>query len=293
MMRTLLLCTCLSTGLVTGLVTGLPLVSVANAQTVNQPARPSTEETLLAGTPARVSLLPGWRMENGNHMAALRVVLADGWKTYWRAPGEGGIPPDFDWSGSVNLDGVTFHWPVPEVIGTGDLETIGYRNELILPIEITPEKAGQDVELSADLLMGICEHICVPLESDVSVDLPASATTADPRIEAALAQRPDTKEEAGVTDVSCTREDLRDGVRVTARMALPAMSDHEAVVFEAADPTIWVSEAMEHRDGATLVAVADLVPPSGQPFPVAGSDLRFTVLGAGRGVDIQGCDEIE
>ncbi|WP_298495372.1 protein-disulfide reductase DsbD domain-containing protein [uncultured Maritimibacter sp.] len=292
-MRTLLLTTLLSTGLTLGLSTGLPTGGTALAQTFSPSANTTTEETLLAGTPARVSLLPGWRMENGNHMAALRVVLADGWKTYWRAPGEGGIPPDFDWSGSANLGGVTFHWPVPEVIGTGDLETIGYRNELILPIEITPEMAGQDVELSADLLMGICEHICVPLESAVAVDLSAAATVADPRIEAALAQRPDTKEEAGVTDVSCTREDLRDGVRVTARMALPAMSDREAVVFEASDPAIWVSEAMEHREGTTLVAVADLVPPTGQPFPVAGNDLRFTVLGAGRGVDIQGCDEIE
>ncbi|MBV7407633.1 protein-disulfide reductase DsbD domain-containing protein [Maritimibacter sp. DP1N21-5] len=274
--------------LVIALATGTATATLA--QSVGESV---AEDTVLAGEPAQVSLLPGWRMENGNHMAALRVVLADGWKTYWRAPGEGGIPPDFDWSGSLNLEDVTFHWPVPEVIDAGDMETIGYRHELILPIEITPHAPGADVELSADLLMGICEHICVPLESAVSVDLPATTTEADPRIERALANRPDTAEEAGITDVSCTREDLRDGVRVTARLPVPLMGGPEAVVFEAADPQVWVSEAMEHREGGTLVATADLVPPTGRPFPVAGQDLRFTVLGAGRGIDIQGCDEID
>ena len=67
------------------------------------------------------SVLTGWRMENGHHMAALRITLAPGWKTYWRAPGEAGIPPRFDWTGSDNLSAVTVHWP------DGESESFGPR----------------------------------------------------------------------------------------------------------------------------------------------------------------------
>ncbi|MCX8508161.1 MAG: protein-disulfide reductase DsbD family protein, partial [Rhodobacteraceae bacterium] len=51
----------------------------------------------------KAEILPGWRTESGSQMAALRLTMAPGWKTYWRAPGDAGIPPRFDWTGSANL----------------------------------------------------------------------------------------------------------------------------------------------------------------------------------------------
>ena len=77
------------------------------------------------GVHADVDIIPGWRQDDGAHMAALRIKLDEGWKTYWRAPGEAGIPPSIDWSGSVNLGDVGFHWPVPEVIVSNGVTTLG------------------------------------------------------------------------------------------------------------------------------------------------------------------------
>ncbi len=251
----------------------------------------SATPALAERVPAQVTLLPGWRMDNGHHMAALRVTLDEGWKTYWRAPGEGGIPPEIDWSRSVNVDGVTFHWPVPEVISRGDMTTIGYKHELVLPLELSPTRAGEAIHIDADVLVGICEQICVPLETGIEAVLRDEDRAPDPMIQRALAARPDTPGEAGVVAADCTREDLPDGVRVTARIDMPSFSGDEVVVMEAANPRIWVSEAMAERDGAGhLVAHADFVPPSARPFEMTGEDLRLTVLGAGRAVDIEGCD---
>ena len=61
--------------------------------------------------PAHADLLTGWRLEDGRHAAAIRIRLDPGWKTYWRAPGDGGIPPSFDWQGARNLAGWSVHWP--------------------------------------------------------------------------------------------------------------------------------------------------------------------------------------
>ncbi len=238
---------------------------------------------------AEVGILPGWRIDDGAHMAALRITLEEGWKTYWRAPGEAGIPPSIDWSGSENFRAVSFHWPVPDIIVSNGVTTLGYARELVLPIEVVAADPGADIVIEATLAFGICEEVCMPLQVQVSAVLPAAATAKDARILSALAARPDTAAEAAVGSVECEVEEIADGVRVTARIDMPEVGPGEYLIVEPADPSIWVSEALPQREGGLLVAEADLVPPDAKPFELDVETLRFTVLAAGRGVDIQGC----
>ena len=105
----------------------------------------------------RAELLPGWTTDSGAQMAALRLTLAPGWKTYWRAPGEAGIPPQFDWRASGNLAGVAYHWPRPQVFQINGLRTLAYRNELVLPIEFLPVDRGTAVKVSGTIDLGVCE----------------------------------------------------------------------------------------------------------------------------------------
>lgn len=240
---------------------------------------------------AVVEILPGWRKPDGSHMAAVRIALDAGWKTYWRAPGEAGIPPGFDWTGSDNLKSVRFFWPVPEVVTSNGMTTLGYHGELILPMEVLPVDPAADVALTGALTLGICDEICMPLQADVAASLPAAPALEDARIESALLARPDTAAEAGVTSAQCRVEDISDGLRVTVEIEMPAVGPEEYLVVEPADPSIWVSEAMIERAGAVLSAEADLVPPSAQPFDLNTETLRLTVFAGGRGVDIQGCED--
>lgn len=243
----------------------------------------------LTGTQAEIEVLPGWRAADGTHMAALRVTLAQGWKTYWRAPGEAGLPPQFDWSGSQNLADVTLHWPVPEVFTSNGMTTLGYHDELILPIEILPLDASADVDLEGALAMGICQDICMPLQTNVAAILSSAEKVPDARIVGALNGRPDSAEEAGVASARCTVEPISDGLRVTAKIDMAAIGPREMTIFEPASPEIWVSEAITHRAENMLTATADLVPPEARPFDLAPETLRLTVLASGRAVDIQGC----
>src|SRR5690606_16306285 len=134
---------------------------------------------------------------SGTHMAALRVTLASGWKTYWRAPGDAGIPAQFDWSESDNLGAVALHWPTPSVFHQNDMTSVGYHNQVVIPIELTPRRSGGPIALSAQIEMGVCEDICIPVSVRVSAVLPATPTRPDARIRAALADRPMTAREAG------------------------------------------------------------------------------------------------
>ena len=94
-------------------------------------ALPSASVALPLDKLAQVEVLPGWRAANGDHIAGLRITLAPGWKTYWRAPGDAGIPPIFSFTGSQNIQAVAPHWPVPEVFDSNGVQTIGYHDGVV------------------------------------------------------------------------------------------------------------------------------------------------------------------
>ncbi|WP_420023318.1 protein-disulfide reductase DsbD domain-containing protein [Cereibacter azotoformans] len=235
----------------------------------------------------RAELLPGWR-EGGRHIAALRLRLAPEWKTYWRSPGEAGIPPEFDWSGSENVARVHMHWPVPSVFNLNGMQTIGYRDELVLPFEIETRDPTRPVHLKARVDLGVCRDICVPAEFELQAELPPAGAP-DSVISTAMRSRPESGLEAGVGRIACRVEPINDGLRLTAELDLPAMGASEVVVLEPGTSAIWTSEAVTSRQGARLTAVSDLVGPGGAPFALDRSALTVTVLGDRRAVEIRGC----
>jgi len=247
------------------------------------PALATTQDDVLAA-----QLRPGWQTENGGYMAAIELQLASGWKTYWRSPGDAGIPPSFDWSGSENVKSVRLHWPAPEVFEANGMQTIGYHERLVLPVEITPQDPSRPVRLSLVMALGVCDEICLPATVDLTSDLTAPGAP-DESIKAALQARAETAGEAGVTGVACLVDPIDDGLRLTARVRLPDPGHPEVVAFETADRQVWVSEAITQRQGGELVSTAELVPPNGAPFALDRSGITMTILAAGGAVEVRGC----
>ncbi|SHL41707.1 Thiol-disulfide interchange protein, contains DsbC and DsbD domains [Roseovarius marisflavi] len=236
-----------------------------------------------------VSVLPGWTMADGSHVAALKFVLKDGWKTYWRAPGEAGIPPHFNWSGSRNVAGVTVEWPTPVQTVTNGMRTIGYRHSLVLPIRLTPAKAGQPIHLAAELEIGVCSDICVPVTLSIAQDLPRGVTRPDPQIAAALASRPYTAKEARVGRVVCRVTPVKGGLHVVAEVDMEQMGKSELAVLETDNPDLWVAQAVTSRNGNRLRAETEIFHAEGHSFALNRSGLRITILSSGDAVDIRGC----
>jgi DsbC/DsbD-like thiol-disulfide interchange protein len=247
------------------------------------PALATTQDDVL-----QAQLRPGWQTENGSHMAAVDLVLAPGWKTYWRSPGDAGIPPSFDWSGSENVKSVRIHWPAPAVFHANGMQTIGYHDQLILPVEVLPKDPGLPVRLDVRMELGVCDEICLPAAVHLTTDL-APPGASDPGIKAALAQRAATAQEAGVSGVSCQIDPIKDGLRLTARLGLPDPGAPEVVAFETADRSVWVAAAVTERQGGELVAMTELVPPSGTPFALDRSKVTMTILAATGAVEVKGC----
>ncbi|WP_156121821.1 protein-disulfide reductase DsbD domain-containing protein [Halocynthiibacter namhaensis] len=237
------------------------------------------------------SVLEGWRTSSGTQMAAFRIELNDGWKTYWRAPGETGIPPQFDWSRSHNVASVQFHWPRPGLHDNAGVRTIGYKDELVLPVEITPVDPKQPVQLDVQMRLGVCETVCIPLtlNFDANLDENAGPAQAQQHIRKALAQQPQSGQSLGITSVRCEAKPIADGVSLTTSLPAGRIGNNDVVVFELSNTEIWVSSAQIRREGGLVLAQVDMVPPSATPFALDRSDVRITVIGDDRAINIQGC----
>lgn len=233
-------------------------------------------------------ILHGWQTKGQHQIAGLHLRLAPGWKTYWRSPGDAGIPPAFDWSGSDNVQAVRIHWPAPHVFTLNGLTTIGYTGDVVLPLEITPIDAARPVRLRGGVEMGVCSDICVPatLSFDTVIE---GAGAPQPAISAALALAPHSGKDAGVTAVHCAVEPIKDGLRVEARLTLPPTGGEETVVIEPGQPDVWVDQAQVHREGRSLTAVTDMVGPTAAPFALSRDSIVVTVLGRDRVVEVTGC----
>ncbi len=247
-----------------------------------QPGGATTQDEVLQAV-----LLPGWQQADGARMVALRLDLAPKWKTYWRAPGDAGIPPAFDWSASDNLRAVRYHWPRPTVFTTNGMRTIGYHDRLVLPMEVIPRDPSLPVVLRGRVDLGICKDICMPAAVEVTARLEGRGA-ADATIRAALDDRPRSGREAGLSAIACAVEPSKRGLNLTARMALPPVGADEAVVFEAG-PDIWVDETATRRQGGELTAMAEMIADDRAPFALDRSAVTVTVIGPDRAVEIRGC----
>ncbi|MDB6177229.1 protein-disulfide reductase DsbD family protein [Paracoccus sp. Z330] len=226
-------------------------------------------------------LLPGWLDQDGNRIAAIELVLEPGWKTYWRQPGDTGLPPSFDWSDSNNLAQVTVHWPAPEAIRSGDEMTLGYHDRLVLPLRISPQHPSRDIDLRVAMDFGVCENICVPAHVVMKAAPPLPEP--DPRITAALRHVP---RKSGIVP-PCHVSAIDDGLRLVVNLPQP---DVEAAAIEIPDqPEIWVSTAHLDMTPEGITATADLVPPEARPFDLDMSGLTITLIDGEDATEMQGC----
>ncbi len=100
--------------------------------------------------------------------AAVAIRMDEGWKTYWRNPGDAGIPPHLDWEGSINLASAKVEWPTPLRFHDGLAWSIGYEDEVVIPIRLEAENPERPVALSLRFSYAVCAEICIPEQADLN-----------------------------------------------------------------------------------------------------------------------------
>ena len=228
-----------------------------------------------------VTGLSGWSENATTHVAAIKITLAPDWKTYWRSPGANGIPPQFEWDTGTNVTSVSMDWPQPKVFHSGGAQSIGYSDEVILPLIVTKGKGT--ATLSGTLRFGVCQDICVPV--DMAVNIPLTDTGPQADIIAALESGPEERR----SNATCTMAPITGGFEVTMSARFPEQGAHEVSVMELSNPNIWVSDATTTRNGNMITSTADVISMTATPTMVGRSDLRLTVFGDDNMIEMRGC----
>src|ERR1700741_1038357 len=131
---------------------------------------------LLAGSRSGAVLLGG-----------IAIQLQPGWKTYWRTPGDSGVPPRFDFSKSDNVEAVTVLWPAPQKFddGAGGV-SLGYHDQGGVPLRMVAKRLDKPVTLRAEINYAVCEKLCIPVEAIAELSFNSVASTEDSALFAAL-----------------------------------------------------------------------------------------------------------
>ena len=239
--------------------------------------------------PVVIEVMQGWELADGRRVAALRLTLADGWKTYWRAPGDSGIPPQFSWNGARNIGDLQITWPQPKVFHDDGTRSIGYKGQLVIPLHISPKRDGKPIRLKGRMDIGVCSDICAPYTLKFDTTLEATGRTPTPSIASAMASAPYSAAEAGVQAATCQITPTDEGLQIEARITMPSAGGREEAVIEPGQDAIWVSEPKTRRSGGQIIAVSQMYHSAGPAFSINRSDVRITILGSSHSVDIRGC----
>jgi len=125
------------------------------------------------------------RLVGGAGMAGIELQLPEGWKTYWRTPGDaGGVPPSFDWSGSSNLESAQVFYPAPKRFTDQSGDTVGYKGDVTFPVRLKPKDPAKPIDVSVTVDYGVCKDICIPAEAKLTLSVPPGAAMPEDLVEA-------------------------------------------------------------------------------------------------------------
>jgi len=227
---------------------------------------------LLAGSRSGAVLLGG-----------IAFQLQPGWKTYWRTPGDSGVPPRFDFSKSDNVEAVTVLWPAPQKFddGAGGV-SLGYHDQVVLPLRIVAKSVDKPVTLRAEINYAVCEKLCIPVEAIAELSFNSVASTEDSALFAALDTVP---KPANVGDPNpLTIRDVKREGKSEVLVDVVAPDDRVVNLFVEGPTPDWglpVPKLVEHSPPGVrrFSFQLDGVPPGVNPD---GAALKLTLVGGDR-----------
>jgi suppressor for copper-sensitivity B len=221
----------------------------------------------------------------------LQFRLTPGWHTYWRSPGDAGIPPAIDWTGSENFASAEIAWPAPTRLPSlAGLETVGYEDGVVLPIVVRLAQPGAPLHLHAEVDYASCKDICIPYHASLDLALPAGLARPGPEaplLAEARARVPADLSTAQWKLVGAAVESKSGGAVLSIRLASmgAAFSSPDMFIEGLQNGAPGRPETTLSRAGTTATL---RVPVAGEPAAaIAGNNLKVTVVDGARAAETE------
>ena len=264
------------------------LAACGIAVVLSAPTLAADESSWSQDTRSAIRLIAGSSKSSAAGLrAGIEIILQPGWKTYWRYPGDSGVPPHFDFSGSENLKDAKVLYPTPHLFSDETGRSLGYKDRVIFPLAISPQQPGKPVRLHVKIDYAVCEKLCVPAEGRAELTLVPGATAQDSELKAAEARVPNV---ATAAQLGLTARRVNNGLKPLVAVDLAAPADQPVELFVEGPTPQWAlpipkpvraTPAGRAQFSFELDGLPPGVDPKGQ------FDLTFTVVTGERAVEVK------
>ena len=240
------------------------------------------------GEHAKLRLIAGPTAASGKQRIGVEIVMAPGYKTYCRSPGEFGVPPRFDWSGSTNIGGLDVRWPAPQRFEDSAGFSVGYVGEVVIPVSLQPVDPTRPVLVVLKLEFAICQKICIPAQGEARLWLePGVTAVSSPRLESFEARVPAPvkpgphREKTAIIEARPDETVVDPGLKLV--LQVPAGGGIDDIFVEG--PGMWSfgrPRLTPQADGTVLAQIRINERPKGASGPVP---LIFTITGKPKPVE--------
>lgn len=201
-------------------------------------------QEIAPGVKAR--LISSNTLADGVALAGLELDMPASTNTYWRIPGETGIPTEFDFSASSGVAEPVVHWPYPEIDHSRGYMDYAYYGPVVLPFEFEAGEGGTVLDVAVTL--GVCSDICVPATAKLTLplDFAAPDTPQSIRLDQAMAETPILWDQPGKPFGS-----VEAGFDGSLHLLSPDPSiDPASVIADVGDPSVLFETPQKSPDGA-------------------------------------------
>lgn len=262
------------------------LVSCVITALVGTTAQAADESPWNEDVRSAIRLIAGSnKAEDAELRAGIEVKLRPGWKTYWRYPGDSGVPPHFDFSGSENFRKADVLFPAPHLLTDETGQSLGYKDTVIFPVVVSPQQAGKPVRLRVKVDYAVCEKLCVPAEGRAELTLVTGDSKHNPVLTTAETHVP---KRVTAAQLGLTAKRVNTGAKPSVTVELGAPTGEPVELFVEGPTPQWalpipkpVKSAPAGR--AQFSFELDGLPPGIDPKSQL--DLTFTVVIGDRAVE--------
>jgi DsbC/DsbD-like thiol-disulfide interchange protein len=227
---------------------------------------------------SQARLISGDNKSGDKLRAGIELKLQPGWHTYWRYPGDSGVPPRFDFTGSDNLKTVKVLFPAPHLCTDETGNSIGYTGDVIFPVAVTPRDSGKPVTLHLKIDYAVCEKLCIPAEGKAVLELAPGPSAQEPDLAAAEARVP---KETSAAEAGLTVRRANNAVKPLIAVDLKTGTGKPTVLFVEGPTPEWALPIPKAAQGAPaghqhFGFELDGLPPG--ISPKGHFDLTFTIV---------------
>ena len=231
----------------------------------------------------------GWIEKDQKLIFGLKIDLNKNWKTYWRLPGNAGLKPLFTFDKSENVFAAKIMWPSPIIFGEDNLWSIGYKDSVLLPLEVTPIDTSKPIKLEIQADIGLCEDVCIPVTLNVSYFATPGQNQENYEILGAILSEPIKSDDIGFQPPQCIIKNGELIMEFNEKNVKTGIENIELFVIEVGSSVFYVNSKKAYVfDNRITVSTKNSVETE-LPGVISRETIKTTIIGSNQSLEFVGC----